>query len=104
MTSDIRIHTYRCCRKIPELITRARLPNSSSRYRIPAKSNRLKHCNYHFSHEVKPSEGSVAARTRLPRLHGIHSTWSDCQDRGLGQPKRGPTPLSDDGITYERRR
>jgi hypothetical protein len=26
----------------------------------------------------KSSEGFVAARTRLPRLHCIHSTWSDC--------------------------
>ncbi len=79
------------------LITRARLPNSSlrwtgwtekwrapysggdgqirrfpygrSRYRIPAKFNRPKHRNYHFSHEVEPSERPVAARTRLPRLH-----------------------------------
>jgi len=46
-----------------------RFPYGRSRYRIPAKSNRSKHCNYHFSHEVKPSEGPVAARTRLPRLH-----------------------------------
>ena len=28
-----------------------------------------KYRNYHFSHEVEPSERPVAARTRLPRVH-----------------------------------
>jgi hypothetical protein len=36
---------------------------------VPAKFNRPKHRKYHFSHEIKPSEGPLAARTRLPRLH-----------------------------------
>jgi hypothetical protein len=47
-------------------------------HRISAKFNRPKHRNYHFSHEIKPPEGPLAARTRLPRLHCTHSTWSDC--------------------------
>ncbi len=40
-----------------------------SRYRIPAKFNWPKYRNYHFSNEVEPPERSVAARTRLPRIH-----------------------------------
>jgi hypothetical protein len=42
------------------------------------KSNWPKHRNCHLSHEIEPFEGPVAPRTRLPRLHRIHSTWSDC--------------------------
>jgi hypothetical protein len=46
-----------------------RFPYRGSRYRIPAKFNWTKYRNYHFSDEVESSEGPVAARTRLPRVH-----------------------------------
>jgi hypothetical protein len=46
-----------------------RFPYRGSRYGIPAKFDRPKYRNNHFSHEVEPSERPVAAPARLPRVH-----------------------------------